>query len=71
MSSLALNQDGCPEMFVIGEDGAVWHRWTDATGTWGSWASLGGKWKQLAVATNKDGQLELFAIGMDDTIRNA
>ncbi len=70
MSSLVLNQDGRPEMFVIGRDRAIWHKWTDSTGTWGNWESRGGKWKQFTVATNQDGRLEVFAIGIDDIIRN-
>ncbi|MEW6496460.1 MAG: hypothetical protein AB1589_28640 [Cyanobacteriota bacterium] len=68
MPSLVTNQDGRPEMFVIGKDRAIWHKWTDSTGTWGSWNSMGGQWKQLAVAANQDGRLTVFAIGMDEAV---
>ena len=66
MPSLMINRDGRPEMFVINSDKAVWHQWTDTTGTWSSWASLGGTHKQISVVANQDGRLELFAIGSDD-----
>jgi tellurite resistance-related uncharacterized protein len=68
MSSLVVNQDGRPEFFVIGNDKAVWHQWTDSTGTWGPWTSMGGQWKQLDVIANQDGRLEVFTIGMDDAV---
>jgi Tectonin domain len=68
MSSFVVNQDGRPAIFAIGNDKAIWYQTTDTTGTWGQWISLGGQWKQLAVAANQDGRFTVFAIGMDDAV---
>ncbi|MBW5481229.1 hypothetical protein [Streptomyces bambusae] len=35
--------DGTKQQFVIGADTAVWTRWTNTSGTWSKWLSMGGK----------------------------
>jgi len=58
------NQDGRIELFAIGEDGAVWHRWqTEPNGPFAEWHSLGGNVSQPFAIRNQDGRIELFAIG--------
>ncbi|MEN8655022.1 hypothetical protein ABCR94_31660 [Streptomyces sp. 21So2-11] len=34
--------NGSREEWAIGVDSAVWHRWTNANGSWTGWSSLGG-----------------------------
>src|SRR4051794_15523461 len=62
----ARNHDGALELFVIGNDHALWHqRESRPNGPWGAWASLGGWIDQLDVARDDDGRLEVFARGAD------
>jgi hypothetical protein len=61
------NQDGRQEVFAIGADNALWHKWQrSAGGPWSEWESLGGIVKQIATTPNQDGRQEVFAIGADD-----
>ncbi|HEV2393111.1 MAG TPA: two-component regulator propeller domain-containing protein [Verrucomicrobiae bacterium] len=58
------NADGYLEVFSVGPDGQLRHRWQRASnGDWSFWLSLGGPFLPgLAVATNRNGQLEVFAV---------
>ena len=59
------------EIFAVGSDSALYHRWQDRpNGEWNgsSWESLGGKWrgddkKELVVVINSDDRLEVFMVG--------
>jgi len=71
----AVNSDGRMEIFAVGSDGAVWHRWQSkpSAGPWSGWTSLGapaGAALPVAVkaCANKDGRIELFVLGSDGTI---
>ena len=68
MSTIIENGDGRLVCFAIGSNKALMHKWTDLTGTWGDWVSLGGQLKEIAVARNKDNRLEVLAIGTDDAL---
>jgi hypothetical protein len=60
------NGDGRLELFVRGNDNALWHRaQTAANGSaWTDWASLGGVLdSEVSVGRNADGRLEAFARG--------
>ena len=70
------NQDGRLEVFLLGKDGAIWHRWQVAPDSgWSDWASLGApavaihqtsaSWR---CGKNGDGRLELFVVGTDGNI---
>ncbi|MGO8670747.1 MAG: hypothetical protein ACLQVD_05205 [Capsulimonadaceae bacterium] len=69
------NLDGRLEVFVRGEDNALWHIWQTLphAGPWSPWASLGspldrGITSDPAVFTNSDGRLEVFARGADNAL---
>ena len=74
MVEMAANADGRLEIIALGSDGALWHRWQPqpSQGPWGGWSSLGKPrgvaLRRLAVDRNKDGRLQAFAIGDDDTL---
>jgi hypothetical protein len=74
VAALARNKDGRLELFTVGGDGMVWHRWQRAPGgSWAAWSSLGTPGGQhapgvAAVARNKDGRLELFTVGGDGMV---
>ena len=68
------NADGRLEVFVIGSDNALWHKWQSAPGgTWGTWFSLGKPSVANAffvpfVRENVDGRLEVFTVGTDGSL---
>ncbi len=71
------NQDGRLEVFVASMDGALWHTWQTATLPSGwveqlakPWYSLGGQVRRATtgVGRNKDGRLEVFAVGTDGAL---
>jgi len=69
------NADGRLEVFAAGSDGAIWHTWQVAAnnGWVGHWASratpqAGVTLRNPAVASNKDGRLELIALGSDNNV---
>jgi acylphosphatase len=49
------------KVFVVGDDGALWTKAPE-------WQSLGGQINLLAVGTNQDGRLEIFARGADKAL---
>ncbi|MDQ4074334.1 MAG: hypothetical protein M3162_08550 [Thermoproteota archaeon] len=60
--------DGRLEVFVVGNDKALYHRWQESPGgRWnGNWESLGGNWpdgSDPVVVLNSDGRLEVFMVG--------
>jgi hypothetical protein len=73
--AVASNLDGRLELFIVGADSALWHRWQTAPNNgWSDWSSLdapsGVELVHLppTLAPNADGRLELFIIGSDGTL---
>ncbi len=76
--AVAQNQDGHLEVFVVGSDGAVWHRWQTApNGNWSEWAPFGqpngvsfavNSVPPIQVEQNADGRVEVFLLGSDDNV---
>lgn len=74
--ALARNADKTLEVFVVRNDRTVWHRWQSdpaPAGDWWEWESLlkpgeDGTLGPLAVGTNADGRLEVFAPDTDGAI---
>ena len=70
--AVARNSDGRLEVFVVGTNNALYHKWQTAAGssTWSSWESLNvvstGIANSPALAINSDGRLEAFVIGSGD-----
>jgi hypothetical protein len=63
--ALARNKDGRLQLFAVGANWEVYHRWqTSPGGAWSSWSRLDGAVSSVAVETNADGRLELFAVGL-------
>jgi hypothetical protein len=56
-------------LFVLGQDGAVYHRWKDRPGApWQDWVSLGGLGRSLSVSRTASGGLALFVTGPDGRV---
>jgi hypothetical protein len=77
--AVAQNQDGHLEVFVVGSDGAVWHRWQTAPNgrIWSEWATFGQPngvsfavqfVSPIQVEQNDDGRLEVFLAGSDNNV---
>lgn len=68
------NKDGTLEVFGLGTDHGVWHRWQKkVNGEWSPWTSLGAPMgtqfnSRVAAANNEDGRLEVFVRAADNTI---
>jgi len=63
----AVDSFGLLNVFVVADDGALWTiSQVNNDGTWSKWRSLGGQIDLLAVGTNQDGRLEVFARGATD-----
>jgi hypothetical protein len=62
--------NGPLEVFVLGTDHKVYHRWQSSTGPggWAPWANIGGSLKTLLGAQNSDGHLEVFGTGTDNAL---
>ncbi|MGI8966384.1 MAG: hypothetical protein ACR2H1_09915 [Limisphaerales bacterium] len=61
--------DGRMQLFIIGQDTAVYTKWQNVPGgPWSNWALVGGSVLQLKVAQNADGRLQLMMIGTDQQI---
>ena len=57
------------DVFVRGDDGAVWHKWFDlATFSWSPWESLGGQCVGAPTAAWFAGTLHVFVRGTDDAM---
>jgi len=64
-----LNDDERIELFAVGYDDSIHHKWQNHDGTWSNWASLGGNFSTGAQPVrNIDGRVELFAVGKDDQL---
>jgi hypothetical protein len=67
-----MNTDGRQELFAIGDDGNLWHRWQTAPNSgWIGWTSMGKPSSTLeaysrpVVGYNQNGAMEVFARGND------
>ena len=76
--AIGTNEDGRLELFVLDSSPLlssqeVWHKWQDGNLAWSAWESLGKptlvsneqdllEARELTVARNKDGRLELFVL---------
>jgi len=64
-----LNDDERLEIFALGFDDQIYHKWHNHDSTWSNWVGLGGNFSSGAQAVrNIDGRVELFAIGRDDQL---
>lgn len=67
----AQNLDGHLEVFVIGTDHALHHKWQTCPGCgWSDWDHQGGWADQIAVSRNNDGRLEVFVRGSDQAMHH-
>jgi hypothetical protein len=64
--------DGRLEVFALGTDGAIVHRWQpEPNHAFVGWSSLGGMLASApVVAASADGRLEIFAIGADAAVHH-
>jgi hypothetical protein len=67
------NHAGLVELFAVGGDGQVWHRWQQTDNGdvyWTGWQHLGPNIhaKSVTVATASDGRLEVFAVGQNGNV---
>lgn len=74
-AAIAPNSEGRLELFVLGDDKALWHIWQIApNGGWSNWASHGTPpgttfvFSGPAMAAGADGRLELFIAGDDNQL---
>jgi hypothetical protein len=64
-----LNDDERLELFGLGFDDHIHHKWQNHDGTWSNWVSLGGNFSSgVQAVRNIDGRVEVFAIGKDDQL---
>lgn len=68
MSSMIQNKDGRFEFFAVDKNADLMHKWTDLTGSWSEWHRLSGGWREITVARNGDGRLEVCGIGTDNKL---
>ena len=72
--AVALSARGRLELFVVGDDAALWHRCQTApNGGWSRWVShgapeLAGLMGSPVVVPSEDGRLELFVVGTDGAL---
>lgn len=63
------NEDGRLEVFIRGEDYALWQIWQLTAGGYSGWNSLhGGLTNTISVENNLDGRLEVFVRGDDNSL---
>ncbi|HEY5183716.1 MAG TPA: hypothetical protein VIM19_02160 [Actinomycetes bacterium] len=56
------------DVFTIGTDSALWHRWWDGS-SWGGWESLGGLLESEPVAVSwAPNRIDVFALGTDHAL---
>jgi hypothetical protein len=74
---LSLDADGRLELFLVGSDNQLYHRWQTAPNSsqwsegWQLLQLLGGQWplsSNTTIARNADGRLELFIVGSDGRV---
>ena len=56
------------DVFAVGTDHAMWHRWWDGN-SWGGWESLGGSvFSDVSAVSWGGNRLDIFAIGTDNAV---
>lgn len=62
--------NGPLEVFVLGTDHNVYHRWQDPNGPggWAKWMNIGGPVVTLFGTQNADGSLEIFGQGTNHAL---
>ena len=56
------------DLFAVGTDTAVWHKWWDG-GSWGGWESLGGSvFSEVDAVSWAANRLDLFVVGADNAV---
>lgn len=61
--SVGQNANGETEVFKLGDEGQLYHRWRkEANGMWSSWVSLGGAIAPGFVIINNSGEMEVFGV---------
>jgi len=64
-----INDDGRSEIFGLGYDNQIYHKWVNHDNSWSNWVSLGGSFATgVQAVRNIDGRLEVFAMGKDDQL---
>ena len=67
-----MNEDGRLELFVVGANNQLYHKWQtspSSSSSWSNYKSLSGIVRANTspeVGTNSDGRLEVFVIGTDN-----
>jgi hypothetical protein len=57
------------EIYVRGDDGAVWTKYQTARGDWSNWLSFGGiVIGNISVSNNQDGRQQIFFRGSDSAV---
>jgi hypothetical protein len=61
------------ELFIVGTDNGLWHKWQTSPGssTWSAYESLGGTVKTGAdpvAISNSDGRLQVFVVGTNNAL---
>jgi F5/8 type C domain len=68
------NTDGRLEVFAVGSQNALYHKWQTSSGSgsiWSGWSTLGGAAvsdANPAIIANSDGRLEVFLVGAQDEL---
>jgi hypothetical protein len=70
---VGVNHNGQIAVFVLAQDGNVYHIGQTSATSWGAWASLGQPGVAISngapfVGRNHDGRMELFATGVDGSV---
>lgn len=67
---VSVNEDERLELFALGHDNQIYHKYQLTAEDWSNWANLGGLYIRggPSVVRNADGRLQLFVRGMDRAI---
>jgi hypothetical protein len=64
-----LNDDERIELFALGYDDTIHHKWRNHDNSWSNWESIGGNFSSgVQAVRNIDGRIEVFGIGKDDQL---
>lgn len=67
---VAINEDERLELFTLGHDNLIYHKYQLTAEEWSNWANLGGLYIRggPSLVRNADGRLQMFVRGMDKAI---
>ena len=65
----AASTDGRIELFALGPDNAMYHKWFHPSSGWSpAWENLGGKFKfGPGASSSTKGRIEVFGVGTDNS----